>query len=98
MSGIQLCCTHGTCRWLISFSTFGYTQSFGVFEDYYTLAGTSSPSNIAWIGSLQLFLMFAMGLPAGRLYDLGYFRYVQIGGALIFLFSYVFTYLLFTIH
>lgn len=84
-------CT-GTCgvySWLIALCTFGYAQSFGVYEDLYTLSGASTPSNVAWIGSFQLFMMFAMGLPAGKLFDAGYFRHLEIGGALIFVFSYV---------
>ena len=74
-------------RWLITFCTFGYAQSFGVYEDLYVLAGASTPSNIAWIGSFQLFMIFAMGLPAGKLFDAGYFHHIQIAGALLFVFS-----------
>ncbi|CAL1703585.1 unnamed protein product [Somion occarium] len=73
--------------WLISFCTFGYVQSFGVYEDLYVLAGASTPSNVAWIGSFQLFMIFAMGLPAGKLFDAGYFHHLQIAGALLFVFS-----------
>lgn len=41
-------------RWMVLFCTFGSSNSFGVFQDLYTLAGTSSASNISWIGSLQV--------------------------------------------
>ncbi|KAK7689098.1 hypothetical protein QCA50_007789 [Cerrena zonata] len=73
--------------WLVTFCTFGYAQSFGVYEDLYVLAGASTPSNVAWIGSFQLFMVFAMGLPAGKLFDAGYFHHIQIAGALLFVFS-----------
>ena len=48
-----------------------------------------TPSQISWIGSFQLFLLFAVALPSGRLYDEGYFRWLVGGGALLYLFSYV---------
>ncbi|EMD32180.1 hypothetical protein CERSUDRAFT_58834 [Gelatoporia subvermispora B] len=73
--------------WLIAFCTFGAASSFGVYQDFYTLKGTGSSSAIAWIGSLQLCLDFAMALPAGKLCDLGYFHHIQIGGGLLYIFS-----------
>ncbi|CCM00560.1 uncharacterized protein FIBRA_02594 [Fibroporia radiculosa] len=72
---------------LVVASTFGYSNSFGVFQDYYVLSGSSSASNISWIGSVQLFFTFAMGLPAGKLFDLGSFHYTSIGGSLLYVFS-----------
>lgn len=73
-------------RALISFCTFGFASSFGVFQDYYVLAGTSTSSNISWIGSLQLFLLFFVGLPAGRLFDAGYFHPLIFCGSILYLF------------
>ncbi|KAJ7101928.1 MFS general substrate transporter [Mycena epipterygia] len=69
------------------FATFGVALSFGIFQDYYTrefLSG-QTPSDISWIGSVQLFLDFAM---AGRLYDAGHFRLLMISGTLLYLFSF----------
>lgn len=42
-------------RW-ISFSTFGFVNSFGIFEAYYSShqLASSTPSDIAWIGSFQV--------------------------------------------
>jgi|SRR5277367_3764896 len=42
-------------RW-ISFCTFGFVNSFGIFEDYYSTnqLASSTPSDIAWIGSFQV--------------------------------------------
>ncbi|KAF8177232.1 MFS general substrate transporter [Pholiota molesta] len=75
----------GLRAWLIvcgamcnTFSTFGYVNSWGIFQNYYqeTILSTSSPSTISWIGSIQYSLVFLPGLLAGRLFDLGYFRSV----------------------
>ncbi|KZT71789.1 MFS general substrate transporter [Daedalea quercina L-15889] len=71
---------------LISFCTFGYASSFGVYQDYYVLAGTSTSSNISWIGSLQLMLLFFVGLPAGRLFDAGYLHSLLFIGSILFVF------------
>ncbi|OBZ76896.1 Riboflavin transporter MCH5 [Grifola frondosa] len=73
--------------WLVAFCTFGAASSFGVYQAIYTLQNTSTPSNISWIGSLQFFLTFSVGLPAGKLLDAGYFHHIQIGGALLCVFS-----------
>ncbi|KZT63237.1 MFS general substrate transporter [Daedalea quercina L-15889] len=71
---------------LICTTTFGYSNSFGVYQDYYVLSGASSSSNISWIGSIQLFFMFAMGLPAGKLFDQGYFHHVVGFGSVLYVF------------
>ncbi|KAJ7186131.1 major facilitator superfamily domain-containing protein [Mycena filopes] len=59
-----------------SASTFGYANAWGVFQAYYqeTLLKDVAPSNIAWIGSIQVSLVFGPGLITGRLFDLGYFK------------------------
>ncbi|TFY68486.1 hypothetical protein EVG20_g3538 [Dentipellis fragilis] len=67
--------------------TFGYTNAFGVYQDLYTRSGAASASRISWIGSTQLFLLIAMGLPAGKLLDLGYFRQTTLAGSIIYTFS-----------
>ncbi|KAF8265572.1 MFS general substrate transporter [Lactarius quietus] len=54
----------------------GCAVSWGLFQDYYQnvlLKGTS-PSTIAWIGSIQVTLFMLPALISGRLFDLGYFR------------------------
>ena len=48
---LDSCCD---IRFLICMATFGYSNSFGVYQDYYVLRGASSSSNISWIGSLQV--------------------------------------------
>ncbi|KAJ7704450.1 MFS general substrate transporter [Mycena rosella] len=75
---------------LILFSTFGVSLSFGVLEDHYTriFLNQSSASDVSWIGSMQLFLDFSIGLPAGKLFDDGHFRLLMISGTTIYLFSF----------
>ncbi|KAI0057037.1 MFS general substrate transporter [Artomyces pyxidatus] len=72
---------------LTTFCTFGYTYAFGVFQDYYTRSHAASASRISWIGSTQLCLLIAMGLPAGKLLDMGYFRQTVFAGSCLYVFS-----------
>ena len=74
-------------RWLAMFTTFGYQNAYGVFQDFYGQAHTGSASQISWIGSFQLFLLFAVALPSGRLYDEGFFRHLMAAGSILYLFS-----------
>ncbi|KAF8065016.1 major facilitator superfamily domain-containing protein [Lyophyllum atratum] len=75
--------------WLIQFSTFGCTNSYGVYNDYYVrnyLGDKYSSSQISWIGSVQLFLTLSGGLIAGRGFDTGYFYHLMIGGSSLLVF------------
>ncbi|GBE86407.1 major facilitator superfamily domain-containing protein [Sparassis latifolia] len=73
--------------WIICFCTFGYSSSFGVYQSLYLKAGAGSSSGISWIGSVQLCLMFATGLIAGRLFDVGYFHHLMFFGTLLYCFA-----------
>ncbi|KAI0072189.1 MFS general substrate transporter [Panus rudis PR-1116 ss-1] len=73
--------------WLAIFASFGYANAFGVYQDLYTRENAASASRISWIGSTQLFFLIATGLPAGKLFDLGYFRHTVITGAILYVFS-----------
>ncbi|KAF8956576.1 major facilitator superfamily domain-containing protein [Flammula alnicola] len=74
---------------MVTFCTFGVVQSFGVYQDYYTRNSLSehSASEISLIGSMQVFFVFAVGLPAGRLFDAGYFHHCLLTGSAIYIFS-----------
>ncbi|KAJ6524339.1 MFS general substrate transporter [Mycena capillaripes] len=69
----------------IFFSTWGYVTSWGVFQAYYqeTILRGSSPSEIAWIGSLQHSIIFLPGLIVGRLFDIGLFRIPFAAGSVL---------------
>ena len=68
-------------------ATFGYQNAYGVYQDFYGLLHSASTSAISWIGSTQLFLLTSMGLFAGKLLDLGYFRQTIFAGSLLYVFS-----------
>jgi hypothetical protein len=61
-------------------------SSFGVFQDFYArfYLTNYTPSQIGWIGSFQLFLMFFFGIPAGILFDAGFFYPMVITAAFIY--------------
>jgi hypothetical protein len=68
----------GTQAWLVAagsagafFCTLGYTNVFGIFQAYYMFnqMPEQSADNIAWIGSVQAFLIFAAGAVGGPLFD-----------------------------
>ncbi|CCA72637.1 related to Monocarboxylate transporter [Serendipita indica DSM 11827] len=75
--------------WCLMFATFGMTNSFGVYQDFYSREYLTnySPSEIGWIGSTQLFLLFFLCWPAGTLFDVGYFHHMIITGSIIYIFS-----------
>ncbi|KAF7553383.1 hypothetical protein G7Z17_g3639 [Cylindrodendrum hubeiense] len=66
---------------LVVMNSWGFVNSFGVFQAYYTTSLGREPSDISWIGSLQTFLLFFIGTLAGRITDAGYFRHVFLTGA-----------------
>ncbi|KAJ7501905.1 major facilitator superfamily domain-containing protein [Mycena galericulata] len=74
---------------LVQFCGFGYTTSFGVYQDFYTrnYLTHSSSSAISWIGSVNALLVISGGLFAGRLYDRGHFYALLYGGATLQCFS-----------
>ncbi|KAK4164652.1 major facilitator superfamily domain-containing protein [Cladorrhinum sp. PSN259] len=70
------------CAHLVITNTWGIINSFGVFQSYYTTALNRPPSDISWIGSIQIFLLFFIGTFTGRLTDAGYFRQVFAVGVI----------------
>ncbi|KAJ6544706.1 MFS general substrate transporter [Mycena sp. CBHHK59/15] len=75
--------------WMVVFCTFGAIQSFGVYQDYYTRISLNEhpPSDVSWIGSVQIFFLFAGGIFSGKLFDEGWFRELLAGGSVIYLLS-----------
>ena len=66
--------TQAAMAHLVVFNTWGYINSFGVFQTYYVVALKHPPSDISWIGSLQIFLLFFIGTFSGRATDYGLFK------------------------
>ncbi|KAI1376885.1 MFS general substrate transporter [Hypoxylon crocopeplum] len=68
---------------LALFNTFGWFNSYGIFQDYYTEELHLPLSAISWTGSVQVFLLACIGMFSGRLFDAGYFRsLIAIGSVL----------------
>ncbi|KAL4942158.1 hypothetical protein BDV06DRAFT_167233 [Aspergillus oleicola] len=58
------------------FNSWGVVNTWGVYQTYYeqTLLADKPSSTIAWVGSLQSFLLMLFGVVTGPLFDAGYFR------------------------
>lgn len=66
---------------LVIMNTWGYINSFGVFQTYYANElALGPPATISWIGSIQVFLLFFIGTFTGRITDAGVscFQYVKL--------------------
>ncbi|KAI3391322.1 hypothetical protein diail_7513, partial [Diaporthe ilicicola] len=74
------------------FCTFGYINSFGIYEEYYAShqLKDSSSSAISWIGSLNLFFVFVGTLFGGPMFD-RYGGKVILPAALVYVFSIMMT-------
>jgi MFS family permease len=65
------------------FNTFGYSYSFGIFEQFYHDEFGFNLSSTSWIGSIHLFFLFVLSTISGRLFDAGYFRHLLIVGSFL---------------
>ena len=54
--------------------------SLGIFQTYYKDTLGFSPSHVSWIGTIQLFLLFFVGVFSGRAVDAGYYRHTLVIG------------------
>lgn len=68
---------------IVFFNTWGVANGYGIFQQYYTQTLDLSESAASWIGSVQVFLLFFIGVFAGRLTDGGYFRVIFSLGAFL---------------
>lgn len=66
-------------------------NAFGVFQTYYNTALPRSASDIAWVGTLQGFLLMFMSGLTGPLFDRGYGRSLLITGTLTMSFGLMMT-------
>ncbi|KAK9430090.1 major facilitator superfamily domain-containing protein [Lipomyces doorenjongii] len=75
------------------FNSWGLTNSFGAFENYYTVSGLShkNASDIAWIGSFQAFLLVLVGVITGPIFDRGYCKTLVVVGSLMVVFGMMMT-------
>ncbi|KAF5017887.1 hypothetical protein F66182_10155 [Fusarium sp. NRRL 66182] len=89
----------GLQAWLVAagaaavfFCTLGYTNAFGIFQAYYMFSQMPerSADDIAWIGSVQAFLIFATGAVGGPLFD-RFGAWVLRPAAVLYVFSIMMT-------
>ncbi|PVH93297.1 MFS general substrate transporter [Periconia macrospinosa] len=71
----QVCMGH-----LVVANTWGMVSAFGAFQTYYTQDLGMEPSAVSWIGSMQMFCHFGLGMFTGRLLDIGYYRWSLVPG------------------
>ena len=72
---------------LLAFNCWGFINSFGLFQAYYTSTLGEGPSAVSWVGSIQTFLTLFTGTFSGRAMDAGYYRYVAWSGLFLQLFG-----------
>jgi hypothetical protein len=59
--------------WIVIITSWGYLNSFGVFQTYYTSVLGISQSTVSWVGSVQLCVIFFLSTFSGRALDAGLF-------------------------
>lgn len=64
----------------MAFNSWGYANSFGLFQAHYTTSLNETPSAISWVGSIQVFLTLFIGTFSGRAMDAGYYKHVASAG------------------
>ncbi|RDW72525.1 MCT family MFS transporter [Aspergillus mulundensis] len=77
--------------WFLFFNSWGVVNTWGVYQTYYEQNQLSdmSSSDIAWVGSLQSFLLMLFGVVTGPLFDAGYFRALLGFGTVMLPFSFM---------
>ncbi|GAA5889366.1 hypothetical protein JCM8208_007856 [Rhodotorula glutinis] len=72
--------------WCISFTAFGYPNSFGVLLSYLLQNNLSNhtESDLAWIGAFQIAANLFCAVFAGKAFDAGYVKHLLFAGLLIY--------------
>ncbi|RDK46614.1 MFS general substrate transporter [Aspergillus phoenicis ATCC 13157] len=75
------------------FNSWGIINTFGVYQSYYetSLLRDYSPSSIAWIGTVQSFLLLSLGIIVGPIFDRGYIKFLIIAGTFLIVFGLMMT-------
>ncbi|KAL8818809.1 MAG: hypothetical protein Q9191_007858 [Dirinaria sp. TL-2023a] len=78
---------------LLFFNSWGVINAFGVYQAYYStsLLSHETASAISWIGTLQGFLIFLVGILTGPIFDRGYFRHLILAGTFLVVFGLMMT-------
>ena len=77
----------------LMFNGWGQVVTFGIYQSYYQSGAKfeASPSSIAWIGSIQAFLLLFVGALCGRIFDAGYLRQLIVAGSVLIVFGLMMT-------
>ncbi|GAA5838847.1 hypothetical protein JCM9279_003878 [Rhodotorula babjevae] len=72
--------------WCISFTAFGYPNSFGVLLSYLLQNNLSNhtESDLAWIGAFQIAANLFCAVFAGKAFDAGYVKHLLFAGLIIY--------------
>ncbi|KAJ5646157.1 hypothetical protein N7490_002529 [Penicillium lividum] len=75
------------------FNSWGVVNTFGVFQSYYedVLLSSYSASSISWIGTVQGFLLFLVGVVVGPVFDRGYLKSLIVIGSFFVVFGLMMT-------
>jgi MFS family permease len=90
----MLCCMAFTHRGRLSTNEpDGMTNSYGVFQEYYSTHQLSdqTATAISWIGSIQLCFCPLLGCISGPLFDAGYLKHLIVVGGSIYVFCMMMT-------
>ncbi|KFY85891.1 hypothetical protein V500_08039 [Pseudogymnoascus sp. VKM F-4518 (FW-2643)] len=73
------------------FATFGFQASVGLFQLHWSLnqLSDSSPSRIAWIPSVFIFLSLALSIQTGAIFDRYGARYILLFGSVGYLLTFI---------
>ena len=79
--------------WCCNFSSLGFINSIGVFQTYYEQGPLRhySPSTVAWILSIETFLMFGCAPFFGKVFDSYGPRYLLLFGSIFHVFGLMMT-------
>lgn len=79
---ISLTCIVVLASHFVVMNTSGFTNSFGALQSHFIDTYNEPSSTVSWVGSMQIFLYFFIGVFSGRLTDAGYFRVTFLAGSL----------------
>ena len=79
--------------WCCLFSSFGWINCIGVFQDYYqrNQLRTYPPSTVTWISSTQKFMMFVGAPLLGKIFDNYGTRFLLLFGTFFLVFGLMIT-------
>ena len=76
--------TQAVLTHLVIFTTWGFINSFGLFQSYYVdNMQIGTPSAVAWIGTIEVWILFNVGTFSGRATDAGFFRLTFCSGVVV---------------